>query len=124
MSDLINWLRDRLELDPSLPVRPAVERALREHDQLAHDNRQQQATIERLTEERDRFKEQHKLCLDEIEKLRRELEAAAALLTNGRLIEWGWNSELSKHGYYLRNDWAGTTMLDVITKAAEQKEGE
>jgi predicted nuclease with TOPRIM domain len=33
-----------------------------------------QSEIERLTAERDRFKEQHKLCLDEIERLRRELE--------------------------------------------------
>ena len=60
-----------------------------------------------------------------ISRLEREVEAAGELLTNGRLIEWGWNSVLAKHGYYLRGDWAGTTMRDVISKAAEQqKEGE
>jgi hypothetical protein len=31
------------------------------------------AEIKRLTAERDRFKEQHKLCLDKLETLRREL---------------------------------------------------
>jgi hypothetical protein len=57
-----------------------------------------------------------------ISQLKREVEAASALLSNGRSIEWGWNSVLQKHGYYLHGDWAGTTMRDVIIKAAEQKE--
>jgi chromosome segregation ATPase len=59
-------------------------------------------SVERLEAERDRFKEQHKLCLDEIVQLN---DAAAKMQT--RLKEWGcFNDVLTAHlngwEYYAR----------------------
>lgn len=79
-SDLIRWLRDRLEIDPSQAVKPAIERALRERDTLAHDNRQQQAEIERYKRSLDLASDGFIHRNAEIGRLRKEVEEANRIL--------------------------------------------
>lgn len=57
------------------------------------------------------------------EELRKERDAAMALLGTRNRIEWGGSPDRSGYGYYLDKEWAGPTMLDVVRLQAGLSHG-